>query len=122
MKDATEGSSAAVNENSTQPDSLKLMPENIGFFIAGRLLHPGDCVAPSEEVHPEILALPVVAPWMAVHEALEFVQKVKPKFAIPVHDAMVKWPEMPWYKIFETGLEGSGIEFVPLKLGEVREF
>ena len=96
--------------------------ENVGFLIGGRLFHPGDCVAPSEAIHAEILALPVVAPWMAVREGLEFVKKVKPRVATPIHDAIVKWPETPWYKIFETGLEGSGIDFVPLKIGEAREF
>ncbi len=96
--------------------------ENVGFLIGGRLFHPGDCVTPSEEVQAEILAVPVVAPWMAVREGLEFVKKIKPRIAIPIHDAIVKWPEMPWYKIFETGLVGSGIEFVPVKIGEGREF
>ena len=96
--------------------------ENVGFFIGERLLHPGDCVAPSEEVHAEILAVPVVAPWMAVREGLEFVKKLKPKFAIPIHDAILRWPEMPWYMIFQTGLKDTGIEFVPLKIGEAREF
>jgi len=96
--------------------------ENVGFLIGGRLFHPGDCVTPSEEVHVEILAVPVVAPWMAVREGLAFVQKIKPKYAIPIHDAIVKWPEMPWYKIFETGLKDTGTEFVPLKIGEGREF
>ncbi len=96
--------------------------ENVGFLIGGRLFHPGDCVAPSEAVRAEILAAPVVAPWMAVREGLEFVKKVKPKYAIPIHDAMVKWPEMPWYKIFETGLEGSGIEFIKMTLGKAKEF
>lgn len=96
--------------------------ENVGFLIAGKLFHPGDCVTPSEEVQAEILAVPVVAPWMAVREGLEFVKKVKPKYAIPIHDAMVKWPEIPWYKIFETGLAGSGIEFVKMELGKAKEF
>lgn len=98
------------------------LPEHIGFLIAGKLFHPGDCVAPSEEVQCDILAVPVVAPWMAVREGLEFVKKLKPRFAIPIHDAIVKWPETPWYKIFETGLKDTGIEFVPLKIGEAREF
>ena len=59
---------------------------------------------------------------MAVREGLEFVKKLKPKFAIPIHDAILRWPEMPWYMIFQTGLKDTGIEFVPLKIGEAREF
>ena len=96
--------------------------ENVGFVIAGKLFHPGDCVAPSENVQAEILAVPVVAPWMAVREGLEFVKKLKPRAVIPIHDGFLKWPERPWYKIFETGLKDTSIEFVPLKIGEGREF
>lgn len=96
--------------------------ENTGFLIEGRLFHPGDCVAPSEEVQAEILAVPVVAPWMKISEGLEFVKNLKPKFAIPIHDGFLKWPERPWYTIFETGLKDTGTQFVPLKIGEAREF
>lgn len=98
------------------------LPEQSGFLIANKLFHPGDCVSPSEDVHAEILAVPVAAPWMKISEGLEFVKKIKPKVAIPIHDAILRWPERPWYTVFATGLEGSGIEFVPLKLGEAREF
>ena len=96
--------------------------ENVGFLIGGRLFHPGDCVAPSEEIHTEILAVPVAAPWMKISEGIEFAKKIKPKFAIPIHDAILRWPERPWYNIFETGLEGTGIEFLPMKIGKAREF
>lgn len=96
--------------------------ENVGFLIAGRLFHPGDCVAPPAQVRCEILAVPVAAPWMKISEGLEFVKKVKPKVAIPIHDAILRWPETPWHKIFETGLEGSGIEFVEMEIGRAKEF
>lgn len=97
-------------------------PEHVGFLIAGKLFHPGDCVHPLEEVRAEILAVPVTAPWMAVREGLEFVKKLKPRVAIPIHDGFLKWPERPWYTIFETGLQNTDTEFVPLKIGEGRKF
>ncbi len=91
--------------------------ENIGFLVAGRLFDPGDCVTPSEEVHADILALPIAAPWMAVREAVDFALRVKPKVVIPIHDRIVRWPEMPWYAIIEKGLEGSGTAFRVLPIG-----
>ncbi len=96
--------------------------ENIGFMIAGRLFHPGDCIAPSESVSCEILAAPVAAPWMKISEGLEFVKAIKPKFAIPIHDGFFKNPERPWYMVFETGLKDTDIQFLPMKIGEPKEF
>ncbi|MDO8581382.1 MAG: MBL fold metallo-hydrolase [bacterium] len=96
--------------------------ENIGFLIAGRLFHPGDCVAPSEEVHAEILAVPAAAPWMALREGVDFMKRVKPKVALPIHDAFLKHPEMPWYKVFEMGTKDTGITFTRMPIGEAKEF
>ena len=96
--------------------------ENLGFLIAGKLFHPGDCVAPLEEVHADILAAPIVAPWMAVREGVEFLRRVKPKIALPIHDAIVKYPEALWYKIFDIGLANTGIAFTRMPIGEVKDF
>ncbi len=95
--------------------------ENIGFMVAGRLFHPGDCIAPSEPVSCEILAAPVAAPWMKVSEGLGFIKQVKPQIVIPIHDGFVKTPEM-FSRMIGGGLEGSGIEFAPLIIGEAKEF
>lgn len=96
--------------------------ENIGFLIAGKLFHPGDCVAPIEEVHADILAAPIAAPWMATREGVEFVKRVKPKVALPIHDAILKYPEAPWYKIFEVGTKDTGIAFTRMPIGEAKDF
>lgn len=104
------------------PIAPHILPvENIGFMIAGRLFHPGDCIAPSEPISCEILAAPVAAPWLKVSEGLEFIKQVKPKIVIPIHDGFVKTPDM-FSRMIGGGLEGSGIEFVPMKMGESREF
>lgn len=96
--------------------------ENVGFLIAGKLFHPGDCVAPLEEVRAEILAAPIAAPWMATREGVDFVKRVKPKVALPIHDAILKYPEAPWYKIFEVGTKDTGIAFTRMPIGEAKEF
>lgn len=96
--------------------------ENVGFLIAGKLFHPGDCVAPLEEVHVDILAAPIAAPWMATREGVEFVKRVAPKVALPIHDAILKYPDMPWYKIFEVGVQNTGIAFTRMPIGEAKDF
>ncbi|AZI59060.1 MBL fold metallo-hydrolase [Nakamurella antarctica] len=62
--------------------------ENRGYLIAGRLYLPGDSLSvPANPV--EILALPTMAPWMAVKESIEFLRTVDPTVAIPIHEAML---------------------------------
>lgn len=64
--------------------------DNTGFLIAERLFHPGDAVGviPSKPV--EILALPVVAPWLLLSDAIDYAKALKPKVVFPIHDGMLK--------------------------------
>lgn len=69
---------------------------NVGYLIGGRLYHPGDAlVAPDAALWSgsvEILALPIAAPWMAFKEAVEFVRRVEPRLAIPIHEGVLASP------------------------------
>lgn len=52
------------------------------------LFHPGDAYdADPGEV--DILALPVNAPWCASKETIDFVRRIAPRYAVPVHDALL---------------------------------
>jgi L-ascorbate metabolism protein UlaG (beta-lactamase superfamily) len=72
---------------------------NVGFVIrsGGRVLfHPGD----SYEYTPDgvdVLALPLVAPWAAVRETVDFVRAVRPRSVVPVHDALLTPPAREIY-------------------------
>jgi L-ascorbate metabolism protein UlaG (beta-lactamase superfamily) len=60
---------------------------NVGFVLAG-VYHPGDALhRPGVEV--ETLLVPVSAPWLKLHEALDFVRAVGPARAFPIHDALL---------------------------------
>lgn len=49
-----------------------------------QLMHPGDSLyVPDREI--DILAVPAVAPWMKVSEAVEYLRAVQPRFAFPIH-------------------------------------
>jgi hypothetical protein len=53
-----------------------------------RLFHPGD----SYETAPEdvdLLAAPLHAPWAAAKELIDFARAVGPRFAVPIHDALL---------------------------------
>lgn len=61
--------------------------KNVGFLIANRLFSPGDqYTVPPKPV--EILMLPLGGPWCKFGEALDYAIEVKPRLAIPYHDAM----------------------------------
>jgi L-ascorbate metabolism protein UlaG (beta-lactamase superfamily) len=63
-------------------------PVNVGFLIDGALLHPGDSLSPPGRP-VEVLLLPVAAPWMKLGDAVDFLRAVRPRVAIPIHDAIL---------------------------------
>ncbi|MBI4181431.1 MAG: MBL fold metallo-hydrolase [Candidatus Aenigmarchaeota archaeon] len=68
-------------------------PENTGFLIGGRMLHPGDSLAFPPDLRPEILALPVMGPWLTLREALAAARRLQPRHLIPIHDGFLKDPD-----------------------------
>jgi len=97
--------------------------ENTGFLIDGRLFYPGDAFY-NPEKPVEILALPVVAPWMKISEAIEYAKAIKPKKCFPVHDGMIRTDMPPYIAVRAVGnvLLSDGIEFVSMGEGSVAEF
>ncbi len=65
---------------------IPVVPD-VGYMIAGKLFYPGDALTVPEPA-VEVLAIPLDAPWMKVSEGIEYLRAVKPKVAIPVHDAI----------------------------------
>jgi len=93
--------------------------ENIGYMVAERLFYPGDnFTIPGEPV--EILALPLGAPWLKVSEVIDYVLKVKPSVAIPVHDAVLAMPAMHT-GIVQRFAEPQGIALRVVENGETFE-
>jgi len=61
---------------------------NVGYLVAGRLFHPGDAFTlPGEPV--EVLAVPAGAPWLKVSEAVDYLRRVRPRVAVPVHEKVL---------------------------------
>jgi L-ascorbate metabolism protein UlaG (beta-lactamase superfamily) len=65
---------------------------NVGLLLSAggepTFFHPGD----SYEAVPDgvdVLAVPLTAPWAALKETVEFVRAVRPRVAVPIHDAIV---------------------------------
>ncbi len=94
--------------------------QNTGYMI-NNLCYPGDSFnLPNTQV--DILALPVLGPWMKMKDAIDYAKEVKPKFCFPVHDAPLKPFATFIYGIPEHFLSKAGILFKKLEIGEENEF
>jgi len=91
---------------------------NVGYLLADRFFVAGDAfTVPDKPI--EILAVPVGAAWMKVSEAIDWVNTIRPRVILPVHDHGNVFAE--WiYHLFEqlspsgtavTILEGEGTTF-----------
>ncbi|HJW64501.1 MAG TPA: MBL fold metallo-hydrolase, partial [Actinomycetes bacterium] len=61
---------------------------NVGYLLGGRLFHPGDALTmPGEPV--EVLAVPAGAPWLKLADATDYLRRVGPRVAVPVHEKVL---------------------------------
>ena len=61
---------------------------NVGYLVGGRLFHPGDAfTVPGQPV--EVLAVPAGAPWLKLAEAVDYLRRVAPRVAFPVHEKVL---------------------------------
>ena len=89
---------------------------NTGFLIQNRFFYPGDALT-QPGVPIEILAMPIIGPWMTLAQALDWTKAIKPDICIPVHDGMLKAQE--WlYRVPAHVFTESGIQFKAVELGE----
>ncbi|MCL5667219.1 MAG: MBL fold metallo-hydrolase [Patescibacteria group bacterium] len=100
------------------PSILKV--QNTGYLISKRLYYPGDAFTmPGKQV--EILALPVIGPWLHIAEAINFALAIRPKYAFPVHDGFLKFGG-PFYNIPKGIIEPQGIKFIEPEKDQPTEF
>ncbi len=61
---------------------------NVGYLVGGRLFHPGDAFTdPGRPV--EVLAVPAGAPWLKLAEAVDYLRRIGPRVAMPVHERVL---------------------------------
>jgi L-ascorbate metabolism protein UlaG (beta-lactamase superfamily) len=93
--------------------------QNTGYFIDQDLFYPGDSFTdPGKKV--EILALPVLAPWLKIKESIDYAIALNPKVCFPVHDWNIKSPGF-LNNIPKVFLEKNNIIFKVLEIGEQEE-
>jgi len=92
--------------------------ENVGVMINDLLYFPGDSlVAPDMDV--TVLALPLSAPWLKVGEAIDFLTKVAPRQAFPVHEVVYSAAGQGMAnRMLKAAAEKTQTEYIILQPGE----
>ena len=75
------------------------VPPNVGYAIDGRFAYAGDAyMSPPEPV--QVLAIPTLAPWLKASETVSFLQQVRPRSVVPVHEALLASPDL-YYGLYQ---------------------
>jgi len=95
----------------------KIIPEDIGFLINDKIYHPGDTVNFEGKPYAEIVLVPIAGPDLSIDTAVQFVNEIKCKIAIPIHYDSPRFPADP--EEFLNKMNDSNIRVKVLKFGEV---
>ncbi|GAA0226777.1 MBL fold metallo-hydrolase [Saccharothrix mutabilis subsp. mutabilis] len=95
------------------------VPANVGYLVEhGAFYHPGDSLT-VPDVRVDVLAVPTAAPWMKLSDAADFIGRVRPRIAVPIHEAIVARTEIYYRVLSSTAPDGT--EFMVLPRGESAE-
>lgn len=93
--------------------------QNTGYFIGKDFFYPGDAfINPGKSVG--VLALPVLAPWLKIKDAIDYAIDINPQACFPVHDWNIKNPSF-LYKIPVVVFAEKGIDYKVLEIGKEEE-
>ncbi len=92
--------------------------QNIGVVINGAIANPGDSFdVPPEKI--DLLCVPLAAPWCKVKESVDYIQAVKPRMAIPFHDAVLSdFGSMINNNCLKSKADDFGVDYRLLRFGE----
>jgi L-ascorbate metabolism protein UlaG (beta-lactamase superfamily) len=103
------GLRVAGRDHATIHPDLPGVP-NVGYLVGGRLFHPGDSLTePGEPV--EVLAVPAGAPWLLLADAIDYLRRVGPRVAVPVHERVLSEAGVKIHYARLEELSGEGTSF-----------
>lgn len=94
----------------------KVPCRNIGVVVDDLVLNPGDSFdLPESAQQIPVLLAPEVAPWAKISESIDFIEKVKPKYIIPMHDGLLsKMGKNIYDNFLKNVCENIGAKFLAL--------
>ncbi|HEY9351474.1 MAG TPA: MBL fold metallo-hydrolase [Acidothermales bacterium] len=90
---------------------------NVGYLVAQRLFHPGDAFTSPDVDTIEVLALPTAAPWLKVAEAVDYLRRVRPRLAVPIHEAHLAMPQLHYGLFDRLAPEGTKVRVIDGEAG-----
>jgi L-ascorbate metabolism protein UlaG (beta-lactamase superfamily) len=100
-----------------QPIPTGATPPNRSYTVDGVLTHPGDSHQPTTTA--EVMALPLMAPWTSVTDAVAFAVRLGPRQVFPIHDFFMSASGRAMIGGMAGGvLAGHGIELIALDWGD----
>jgi L-ascorbate metabolism protein UlaG (beta-lactamase superfamily) len=99
----------AVNGNHAIIHPEIPVPPNVGYVLDdGAFYHPGDSFfRPEQSI--DVLGMPTGAPWMKLSEGIDFLRMVKARVAVPIHEAVVAFPQMYYGRFAELGPKDTDV-------------
>lgn len=94
--------------------------ENVGVVIDELIVNPGDSFDMPEGIgQPEVLLVPSVAPWCKMADSMKYIEDVKPRIVVPVHNALLsEFGNGVYNNWLRQACVKTGGEFAPLVSGE----
>lgn len=86
---------------------------NVGWLLGdGALLHPGDGLdRPDAPV--DVLLVPVSGPWIRIDEAVDLLHDVRPRVAVPIHEAALASTDQAYGMLAGLASEGTAVRPLP---------
>jgi L-ascorbate metabolism protein UlaG (beta-lactamase superfamily) len=91
---------------------IPVIPNNCYVLDDGVFYHPGDSLVPPDQTI-DVLGVPAAAPWLKTSEAVDFLRAVRPRVALPIHDAVVARPELYLGLLNRLAPEGTTVTVTP---------
>jgi L-ascorbate metabolism protein UlaG (beta-lactamase superfamily) len=94
---------------------------NTGYLIDNKFFIPGDAwVEIRKKI--DVLAVPVMAPWLKVREVMNYATKLRPRIIFPIHDGGAnEIAEVMTHKQLTKFCAEKGLDFKALRNGETLE-
>ncbi|SFP76511.1 L-ascorbate metabolism protein UlaG, beta-lactamase superfamily [Amycolatopsis arida] len=103
---------AVGGQHATIHADIPVVP-NVGYLLdGGAFFHPGDSFfVPEQEI--DVLGLPTAAPWLKAAEAVDYLRAVRPRLAVPIHEAVLANPAMHYGLFTNLAPEGTEVRVLP---------
>lgn len=93
------------------------VPTNLAYLLAGTVLAPGDAFFVPDSA-PDVLLLPLGAPWMKLADTIDYLRAVAPRVAVLVHDSGLNEAHQQLHRGLITRFAPGSTSVVAPALGE----